>query len=218
MSELDGHRYNEDYFERGVELRISGYQNYHWLPELTIPMAMTIIDFLDIRRNHEILDFGCAKGYLVKAFRLLYRRAWGIDISRYALENVDPMVRKFCYLRGQIKRSGDYALPYHFDFCIAKDVFEHIEEGKLGDDLQKLGCRIIFAIIPLGDGKECYVAPNNDVDITHEICQPAHWWHDFFEKHGWAVDDFRYKISGIKDHYYEKYPEAHGFFTLKANC
>ena len=79
VEEAEESVYNESYFERGLESGLSLYQNYRWIPELTIPMAMTIIDFLGIKRHQTILDFGCAKGFLVKAFRLLYRSAYGVD-------------------------------------------------------------------------------------------------------------------------------------------
>ena len=39
---MNGDEYNQDYFERGIELGISGYNNYRWMPEFTIPMAMTM--------------------------------------------------------------------------------------------------------------------------------------------------------------------------------
>jgi SAM-dependent methyltransferase len=214
MSELDGTYYDRDYFERGIELGISGYSNYHWMPEFTIPMAMTIIEFLGIERNHHVLDFGCAKGYLVKAMRLLFRPTWGIDISRYAIEHVDFDVKPFCHLR-----TGDIILPEsHIDFCIAKDVFEHISEESLGHDLRNLGINTIFAIIPLGNGNKCFTALPNNIDYTHQICQTVEWWDEFFEQYGWMTDRFEYQVPGIKDSYYEKYPKGHGFFVLKRNC
>src|SRR5512137_1682190 len=126
MSKMSGIDYNEDYFERGLQTGKSNYQNYRWIPELTIPMAMSIIDFLELKPEHKILDFGCAKGYLVKALRLLRRQAWGMDISEYAISCVDSEVRQYCALSPHLVN-----LPKHFDFCVAKDVFEHISEKGL---------------------------------------------------------------------------------------
>ncbi len=85
--------YDADYYERGVESGKSCYSNYRWLPELTIPMAMVLIDTLGIRpgAGQRVLDFGCAKGFVTKALRMLRRDAWGIDISRYALSQAPRM-------------------------------------------------------------------------------------------------------------------------------
>jgi SAM-dependent methyltransferase len=200
--------FNRDYFENGLEKGVSCYQNYRWIPELTIPMAMTIIDYLGINRHAKVLDFGCAKGYLVKAFRLLYRRAWGVDISNYAISQCDPDVRGYCVLECNRK-----AIPKTYDFCIVKDVFEHIPEHLLPLVLEEICAEKIFAIVPLGN-KDGYRAPINDHDVTHVVCKNEKWWQELFNKCGLFIEDFQFKVDGIKDSYYEKYPEAHGFFTL----
>lgn len=197
--------YNEDYYERGIQTGVSLYQNYRWLPELTMAMAMVMIDYLDIPRGASVLDFGCAKGYLVKALRLLGRQARGTDTSAYALNNVDREAEPFCdcVIYGR-----------HYDFVIAKDVFEHLTVTDLQKFLKEAQTDKIFAIIPLGD-ENGYTAPANDLDVTHRICRSSEWWVDFFDIHGWETIKFTHRIDGIKDHYYEKYPKAHGFFTLE---
>jgi SAM-dependent methyltransferase len=205
--------YNRDYFERGLETGKSCYQNYRWIPELTIPMAMTIIDFLDLKPGHQILDFGCAKGYLVKALRWLNREAWGIDISNYAIDNCDPEVKDFCYRNNG---SVPYMISWRdapFDWCIAKDVFEHIGIDWLECFLISRIATRYFVIVPLGDYGE-FRAPANNLDTTHITCMTENQWSNFFYKLGFQIEDFRYRIDGIKDSYYQKYPTAHGFFTL----
>lgn len=196
--------YDKDYFERGLITGKSCFENYRWLPELTIPMAMTIIDHLNIGINSKILDFGCSKGFLVKAFRWLKRRAWGYDISKYAISNADNEIKEYV---------SNKFWKMEFTHCIAKDVFEHIPEKNIPDELKRIISESLFAIIPLGDNGE-YVAPNNNMDPTHVTCHTAEWWGTFFENCGWKVDSFQYRLDGIKDHYYEKYPNAHGFFKL----
>lgn len=207
--------YDESYFECGLESGRSLYQNYRWIPELTIPMAMTIIDFLHIKRGQTVLDFGCAKGYLVKALRLLYRDAYGVDVSEYAIENADPVAKEFCSLTKEYrKRTRELVFPSQYDYCIAKDVFEHLTKQELRMELANIPADVLFAVIPLGE-EGAYTATVNDWDITHKICEPAEWWTDFFSQTRWGVQDFRLCIPGIKDHYYERYPESHGFVTLR---
>ena len=204
--------YNEDYFERGIESGIGLYQNYRWMPELTMPLAMTIIDFLNIDRKKKILDFGCAKGFLVKAFRLLYRDARGVDISPYAISNADEKVKGFCTLK-----TVDWKMDGIVDICIAKDVFEHICESELEQEMENLRgfVKTIFVVVPLGDKFGKYVASANNLDISHVICKDEEWWDNFFLSNGWDVIDFRFRIDGIKDHYYGHSPRGHGFFTLE---
>jgi len=207
--------YDEAYFEYGIETGVSLYQNYRWMPELTIPMVMTMIDFLGIHRYQTVLDFGCAKGFVVKAFRLLGRSAFGVDSSEYAISRVDPDVQRYCLLKkGPTYANRKLGFPRSFDYCIAKDVFEHLIESELSDELYVVPSDRLFAVIPLGEeGK--YRAPANDLDVTHRICEPESWWVEFFMKKGWNVTDLRLCIPGIKDHYYDSYPTSHGFFTLE---
>jgi len=203
--------YDEDYFERGLVTGKSCYVNYRWLPELTIPMAMTMIDLLEIKRGDSILDFGTAKGFLVKAFRMLHRKAWGVDISRYAIENVDLSVKDYCFLVEEDKMFD--AFDMMFDFCIAKDVFEHIEKDKLINILKSIPARILFAIIPLGENGK-YRIPAYELDITHVIREDEDWWLSLFGECGWNFKNFFFRVKGIKDNW-AKFRKGNGFFILR---
>jgi len=200
--------YDEDYFERGIQTGKSCYENYRWIPELTIPMAMTMIDLLEIRRWQDILDFGCAKGFLVKAFRMLYRNSWGVDASNYAISNVDPMVKDFCFRIYEVDQ-----LPDSFDFCIAKDVFEHLDESDLIKTLEGIKASQLFVVVPLGEGGSFRV-PAYERDITHKIREPEGWWINAFMRCGWDIDYWSFHIEGIKDNW-SHYPNGNGFFILK---
>jgi len=202
--------YDADYYERGIESGKSCYVNYRWIAELTIPMAMTMIDLLDIKRGQRVLDYGCSKGYLVKALRLLYRHAWGTDISEYAISHCDPDVESYCFL------SGVFPKDLEFDFCISKDVFEHIAEADLPAVLSSINAKTMFVVIPLGDDNG-FSAPANNMDITHVTCKPVEWWAQTFVENGWEFETISKCVPGIKDSYYHKYPDAHGFFVLQNN-
>lgn len=199
-------QYDEDYYKHGIETGKSCYFDYRWLPERTMSMAMTMIDHLGIKKNATILETGCALGYLVRAFRLLNRKAWGIDISEYAITNTDPTVSQYCTLPPEV-------LDINFDFCIAKDVFEHIKISDLPKTLNSINADILFAIIPLGENGKYYAKANN-FDITHVTCETEDWWIDLFAKTGWDLKEFAFRLPGIKDSY-DKIPKAHGFFVLK---
>ena len=204
--------FNFDYFERGPEAGVSCYSNYRWMPYKTIPTVMAYIDYLGIERRASVLDFGCAKGFYVKALRLLSRDAWGCDASRYAISAADDDVKSF------VKLCEDSSpIPYQrkFDYIISKDVFEHLEEEQVLSVLEAATLcepRKLFIVVPLAeDGK--YVIPADELDVTHKIRKGRRGWEELLTSNGWALDSFSYRVEGIKDHH-AMYEKGVGFFTL----
>jgi len=208
-------QYGRDYFENGVALGLSMYENYRWLPELTMRMAHFLIKRLGIGEDQTVLDFGCAKGYLVKAFRLLGVEAYGCDISPYAIGMVDPDVKEFCRLSLR-----EYSIPYpdemYFDWIIAKDVFEHLEKECLQKVLDRAQrqCDRMFVVVPLGgDGR--FVVPEYQKDVTHRLAKDATWWQQLYQAHGWDTAELQFQMTGLKENWAQRYPEGNGLFTLK---
>ena len=184
--------YDEDYYERGIETNKSCYSNYHWMPELTIPMAARIVEYLKIREDEKILDFGCAKGYLVKALRLLHREAYGYDISEYALKSVPVDVKE--YVSNEITNQ--------YDWIISKDVFEHIPYEEIDILLKDLAQKTkkMFVVVPLGEGEK-YVVSAYELDSTHIIRENLEWWINKFQENGFQVVEAKYKVKYIKENW-----------------
>ncbi len=63
-----------------------------------------------------VLDVGCAKGFLVKAFREQGVEAWGVDVSEYALSTSPEDIREYLYMVDLNKDSLPFADEY-FD-CV----------------------------------------------------------------------------------------------------
>jgi SAM-dependent methyltransferase len=206
--------FNEDYYERGIETGISGYSNFRWIPELTLPLCFRIIEVLNIHPNDKILDFGCAKGYLVRGFRLLHRQAWGVDVSQYAIEQAPAEVRQYLHLV-----EGDDPIPlidsYEYTWIIAKDVLEHIPYEKLPSVLDRLreAGQGMFVVVPLGENGK-YEVPAYEHDITHVIREPLTWWADTFRRHGFEVRSADYRVKHIKENW-SQWRMGNGFFVLK---
>lgn len=202
--------YGYDYFERGLEAGLSCYSNYKWLPELTTSLAMAYIDYLKLSRGHNILDFGCSKGFVTKALRLLHRKAWGCDISEYAINSADNETRKY------LKIADKKIIPFetNFDFIISKDVFEHIDEKDIDKILSTIYKKSnnLFAIIPLGKDNK-YIIPTYNLDKTHILAKDKDWWIDRFKKNGWKLKRFSYNVQGIKESW-SNFPNGNGFFLL----
>lgn len=205
--------FNKDYYENGISSGLSLYTNYKWMPDLTIPMAFRIIEILNIKESDSILDFGCAKGYMVKSFRMLYRDAYGVDISDYAISNCDKEVENYLLKIEDTKNISQFNKI--FDYTISKDVFEHISYEYIEDTIISLRqySKCLFAVIPLGDGKKYYI-PSYELDKTHIIKEDKDWWIDLFKKCGFKDVSFEYKIKGIKENY-NKIEKGNGFFILR---
>jgi hypothetical protein len=163
-----------------------------------------------------VLDYGCAKGFLVKALRILDVDSWGVDLSDYAISQAPSEVRKYC---SRIMGSDDpAAFSRDYDWLLSKDVFEHIAE----DDLRKLlaharrRVKRMFAVIPLGvsDSGANFVVPDYDRDITHVTARTASWWEALFVSTGWKVDRFSHTFPGVKENWTNAWPEGNAFFVL----
>lgn len=203
--------YDADYFIRGRQTGKSLYENYRWLPALTVPMCERIVEHCGIELHHKILDFGCARGYVVKALKHLGHDAIGTDISTWAIENADPEVKDLVY-------NGWPAVTV--DWILAKDVLEHIELHNIGRLLRQFAetARMgVFVVVPLSKGLgQRYVVEEYEADVTHKLRWPLEQWveevMDAFDHH-WEVSA-RYRIKGVKDNYAD-WERGNGFITIK---
>lgn len=165
--------YCKDYFENGIKKGISCYENYKWQETRTLETVSEIIRKCKIERKDSILDFGCAKGYLVKAFHWLgYTKTFGTDISEYATKNSDKEIKDYIFKTDQ--------LNYYkkFNVIICKDVAEHINYKDIDSFLKvinKFTKDKLVLIIPLGNGNN-YNIPRFNLDTTHKIKENKEWW------------------------------------------
>ena len=211
--------FDADYYERGVQTKKSGYENYRWMPELTMRMAHHMMADLGIARNDKVLDFGCAKGFLVKAFRLFGIDAYGVDVSAYAIQSVEPDTwgtRESC------KIMVDWKMPFRvkFDWMLAKDVVEHLDEEELARflELGRRHAKRLFVAVPLGrkqNGGYRFVIDEYENDATHVIRRPPSWWKTTFARHGWRVSRFHYTMTAVKENWTSAHPRGNGFFVLE---
>jgi SAM-dependent methyltransferase len=200
--------FNKDYFEDGVKNRISAYENYRWMPERTIKEATSIIKNIDFE---SVLDFGCAKGFMVYALRLLGKQAWGVDVSDYAIKECHEKVRPYLNLIDSIND-----LSGKWDLVIAKDVLEHIEPEQLPSYLAKLKSigKKILIIVPLGDGAR-YRIREYEMDITHLIREPEEWWLSVIGEAGFKILDFSYRLGDIKENWMGVHPHGNAFIIAE---
>ena len=115
------------------------------------------------------LDAGCAIGLLVESLRQHNIEAWGIDISEYAIQNVHPTIRPYCW-------AGDVTapLPRNYDLIVCIEVLEHLapQQAELAvRNLCQHSADILFSSTPF-DYKEA----------THVNVQPPEYWASLFAR------------------------------------
>jgi SAM-dependent methyltransferase len=202
------HSFNQDYYENGVKKQISGYENYRWMPTRSIPEAMSIIDAVDF---NSCLDFGCAKGYLVHALRLLGKNATGVDISEYAIANCHPAVKNNVFHLTQPL----YELTTRYDLVIAKDVLEHVPEADIPETLRQLRfvAEQALFVIPLGDDN-LFRIREYEIDKTHVTRKDEEWWLGQVRNAGFELVRFSYGLGSVKEKW-KKHAHGNGFFHVK---
>lgn len=201
--------FTKDYYLRGPATGLSNYENYRWLGEPTMQACNKIMEYLGMRRGESVVDIGAALGFYVKAFRLLGMRAYGVDISEWAVASADPLIRKH-----MSTTMPDRA----FDWATLKDVCEHLEYRTLVEMIQMLNCTIskgAFILVPLAEKTDgAYIRPEDERDVTHLIRWTLDDWLNFLEIN---APDFNvngsYHIYGIKPAS-QTARHSCGFFTL----
>jgi len=197
--------FDRDYFMNGIHTGKSLYQNYRWMPEVSIPMAAAIKGLYPFC---SVLDYGCAMGYLVYALRLLGVEAYGYDISDFAVENAHDSIINFIY-------DNKVAIP-RVDVIFGKDVLEHSSKEFVRDELESLldiAPRACF-IIPMGSNG-FYRIHDYEKDQSHLIREDEEWWIKKFIASGWKKIDFSYHIEGIKDNWFQINPKGNAVFMVE---
>ena len=208
---LPNEKYDYDYYERGQASGKSCYSNYRWMPKETFDMCESIIEHAGIAHGDKILDFGCAKGFIVKAFHQMGYASQGCDLSKYAISNADPEIKDLVYLYDSEKQNIDK----DYNIIISKDVLEHVSYEELPKilNLFRANCDKLFIVVPLGTAGK-YIVPEYELDITHVIRENKAWWENQFLQAGFKIYKSAYLMAGIKDNW-AHYSQGNGFFVLR---
>ena len=200
--------FDEKYFEDGVRHRVSAYENYRWMPERTIREASSIINNI---KFDTVLDYGCAKGFMVYALRLLGKEAYGADVSEYAVQHCHPNVKDYL----QVIESTEQ-LTGGWDLIIAKDVLEHIPKDLIPSVLSELRrrCKTLFVAVPLGDGQR-YRIREYEMDVTHVVREPEEWWLTTLVAAGFKIKHFDYEFGHMKENWTENHPHGNAFIVAE---
>jgi SAM-dependent methyltransferase len=129
-----------------------------------------------------VLDAGCAMGFLVEALDQRGVEAWGVDVSEYAISQVDDSVRERCSVASLTE-----PLPRRYDLVTCIEVIEHLPAAEADRALGNL-CQATDRIL-LSSTPDAYGEP------SHLNVQPPEAWSAALAAHGFYREltrDFSY--------------------------
>lgn len=122
-----------------------------------------------------VLDAGCAMGFLVECLRERGVEAYGIDISEYAIQNVNPVIASYCSVGSIVD-----PFPQRYDLIVCIEVLEHMPTRKAES------VPLNFAMYT--DDVLFSSSPFDYSEVTHINVHPSEYWAALFAKQGFFHD------------------------------
>lgn len=162
--------YDQAYFDGG-----KGYHSYGDAEHFN-DTAEHIINWFNPRT---VLEIGCAKGYLVKALRERGVKAYGLDISEYAVANAPEEVADYLFVY-DVTSGQPLEFP-RYDLIVSFDTFEHLPEADLDKVWTFLNKHGNDAYIRVGTLN----TPDWQHDPSHITMHRLEWWMNRYPRAIW---------------------------------
>ena len=117
-------KFGEEFFNGGIKIP-GRYEKYQY-EEFYLRFRALAITIKHLFNPTRVLDVGCAKGFLVKAFEDIGVHAWGVDVSEYAISKAPKEIKSKLY---RVDLNKDY-LPFkdeYFDFVTFLGTIEYLD-------------------------------------------------------------------------------------------
>tara|TARA_B100001059_G_C17794165_1_gene562011 strand:- start:949 stop:1611 length:663 start_codon:yes stop_codon:yes gene_type:complete len=180
-------KYSKDYWDGD---RKYGYGGYKFIEGRWRSVALNLIKTYKLKNSSKILDAGCGKGYLLYELRRLLPdlKISGFDISKYAIRNSHPKIKRHLYSHKAQKKF--LYKNKEFDLVISLGVIHNLNIKDVFFTLKEIQ-RV---------GKKSYVMTesyNNDQELFNLQCW-ALTCESFFSPKEW---EWIFKNSGFKGDY-----------------
>ena len=179
-------KFDYDYWDGDRRICYGGYK---YIPNRWSRVASRMIDYYQLPKNAKILDIGCGKGYLIYDFKQILPDAeiYGVDISKYAIENSKPEISKFL----SVGNSNDLQWEDNlFDLVISINTLHCLENYDLEKSLKEME--------RVGKSKKylCVESYRNEVEkanllywqVSCEAFNTPREWHWWFKSTGYSGD------------------------------
>ena len=165
----------------------------------------------DVSNGTNLIDIGCANGYLVRHAQRRNIESFGLDISTYAIQHASKFVR------GSVNVwdfAQDELGPYYgfrkFDIVTCLETLEHIVPATTDIALTNLrnlwkpegGVGLWAICVEENEGWE--------TDPTHVNVQPRRWWEDKLREHDIYVD--KAKVEWVRT--FSQFRNHEGVFVV----
>ena len=184
-------KFGKDFFDGE---RKYGYGGYVYNPKYWFNTTKDIINFYKLNNKSSLLDIGCAKGFMLFELKkhLPGLKIRGLDISKYAIDNAHPDVKKYLDVGNAIK------LPYEnnsFDCIISITTLHnlHIKDcDQALKEIQRVTKKNSFITV------DAYSNENEKKlmeawNLTALTVMHTDDWKIFFNKAGYTGDYFWFK-------------------------
>lgn len=193
--------FGKDYYEIIGDYYVDGYLSiaqslgghYKWEDEVVQKRNKCIFDWVRERTPEKcifckgawrkILDVGCGKGFLIKYFRDKGYDAWGVDISKYAIDNCHPDVKDYVFREDicDMKRFKEN----EFDVVISWGVLGLINRTKREEAIKKISqlTKNYLVLLLIVEGSMIAKKTKPDgYDGAPIYLKPLHYWIQLVEK------------------------------------
>ena len=120
-------KFGKEFFDGS---RNHGYGGFYYDKRFWQPVIPTFKKYWNLESGDSLLDIGCAKGFMLFDLKQLIPeiKVYGVDVSKYAIENVKAEVKDYCQIGDAI------SLPFDdksIDVSISITTLHNLDENDL---------------------------------------------------------------------------------------
>ncbi len=179
-------KFDERFFDGS---RLTGYGGYYYNKKFWYKVTGDFIKYYKIKPSSKILDVGCGKGFMLYDFKkhIPKLNVYGIDISKYAILNSLPKIKKY------LQVSNCKSLPFddnYFDLVISINTIHNLNKRECANSLKEI------SRVSKGKSYVTVDAYRNKIEeermfkwnLTAKTIMSDKDWVKFFKKNGYSGD------------------------------